>query len=157
MERHDGFLDRTPLAFPCRPAHQRLRNLPVVCLFMNTSGRFTDRADSREPFQSRQAIETSSDTMKSTCPFLETRHPEGLMCCTAGVNFTSVGAERELCRKCPLANLDNLPLCPNAEIYAFLRNSPTGESVELEFACLADAIPTEERCQGCPDRFPSAG
>ena len=124
---------------------------------MSTGGRSINRRDDgRGPSQRRQAIEfPPGNTMKSSCLFLETRHPEGVMCCTAAVNFASVGAERALCRKCPLASLGDLPLCPNAEVYAFLRNSPTGESVEVEFACLADAIPPEARCQGSPDRFPS--
>ena len=34
-----------------------------------------------------------------SCPFLERKPGEqGLLCCTAGVNFYAVGQARELCR-----------------------------------------------------------
>jgi hypothetical protein len=91
--------------------------------------------------------------MKSTCCYLKPSRLKGVMLCKAAVNFASVGAGRELCRKCDLANLDDLPLCPNAEVYTFLRKSAGGEVVELEFACVAKKLHPEERCQGCPDHL----
>ncbi|MBE0409860.1 MAG: hypothetical protein IBX69_09025 [Anaerolineales bacterium] len=94
--------------------------------------------------------------MKDFCPFLETKLSNDDKHCTAGINFSSGGAERALCRVCPLADLGDFPLCPNIEIYAFLRNSTVGSIVEVEFACLEDALLREARCQGCPNHSPSS-
>ncbi len=91
--------------------------------------------------------------MNDFCPFLEDEHLLEGKRCTAGVNFASVGPDRKLCRLCPLSDLGTLPLCPNIEVFTFTRNSPEGIFIEAEFGCLANDLPTEERCQSCPDYF----
>jgi hypothetical protein len=90
--------------------------------------------------------------MKEFCLFLkDDPHTEDKRC-AAGVNFVNVGPNRALCQVCPLSNLSDLPLCPNTEVYTYIRNSPEGTLIEVEFYCLANDIQPEERCQGCPDR-----
>lgn len=92
--------------------------------------------------------------MKGSCQFLEPAVFDRELRCAAGVNFASVGPQREVCRVCPLAELGDLPLCPNVDVYTYLKgNSATAVEVKVEFACLADAAtPAEARCARCPDR-----
>ncbi len=90
--------------------------------------------------------------MNDFCPFLEDEHLLEGKRCTAGVNFASVGPNRALCRLCQLSDLGTLPLCPNVEVFTFIRNSPEGIFIEAEFDCLANDLQPEERCQSCPDR-----
>ncbi len=91
--------------------------------------------------------------MKDFCHFLDAGQPGGNKRCTAGINFSSVGPERALCRLCPLADLGPALLCPNVEVYTYLRNPPSGMTIEAEFRCLAEAdMPLPARCDQCPDR-----
>ena len=90
--------------------------------------------------------------MNEFCPFLKDDPRIEDKSCAAGVNFVSVGPNRALCQACPLSNLSYLPLCPNTEVYTYIRNSPEGLLIDVDFYCLADDIQSEERCQGCPDR-----
>ncbi len=92
------------------------------------------------------------NVMNDFCPFLEDDPLMEGKLCTAGVNFANVGTDRERCRLCPLSNPVNTPLCPNVEVFTFIRNSPEGIFIEAEFDCLANDLPMEERCQSCPDR-----
>ena len=75
--------------------------------------------------------------MKDFCRFLELDTSIHQLRCVAGINFVSVGQNRELCRVCPLAELGDIPLCPNADVYIYLRRgaAETAE-VEVKFACL---------------------
>ena len=87
---------------------------------------------------------------KTFCQFLKEDSLSPHPICTAGINFASVGPSRALCRVCPLAELGDDPLCPNAEVYTYLSEDSTGAHViRVEFACWADS--TEERCPLCPD------
>ena len=91
-----------------------------------------------------------SQGMKALCQFLhdDSRSPHPI--CTSGINFASVGPSCAFCRVCPLADLGDVPLCPNAEVYTYLSEASTGTRViRAEFACWAD--PPEEHCQHCPD------
>ena len=90
--------------------------------------------------------------MNDFCPYLEDDPLMEGKRCAAGVNFVNVGPDRKLCRLCPLSNLINIPLCPNVEVFTFIRNSPEGYFIEAEFDCMANDLPMEERCQSCPDR-----
>jgi hypothetical protein len=92
--------------------------------------------------------------MRDFCQFLK---PERFACglrCTAGINFASVGQDRATCRVCPLAELGDLPLCPNVEVYTYLKGgASTTARVEVEFACLADAATrAAAQCVLCPER-----
>ena len=95
---------------------------------------------------------TKENVMNDFCPYLEDDPLMEGKRCAAGVNFLNVGADRKLCRLCPLSNLVNTPLCPNVEVFTFIRNSPEGIFIEAEFDCLANDLQPEERCQSCPDR-----
>ncbi len=92
--------------------------------------------------------------MNDFCQFLKPDRSGLELDCTAGVNFSSVGTDRALCRVCPLTDLGGVPLCPNVDVYTFLRNGPDGATVvEVEYACLANAdLSTDARCQNCADR-----
>jgi hypothetical protein len=100
-----------------------------------------------EPAQSEEA-------MKDFCRFLELDTSIHQRRCAAGINFVSVGQNRELCRICPLAELGDIPLCPNADVYVYLRRgaAETAE-VEVKFACgVNDTSREEALCAGCPAR-----
>jgi len=92
--------------------------------------------------------------MRDFCQFLK---PERFPCeprCTAGINFASVGPGRARCRVCPLAEQDDLPLCPYLAVYTRLKGDvSTTARIEVEFACLADAatLPAAQ-CALCPER-----
>jgi len=90
--------------------------------------------------------------MKGYCRFLKVTHHTQANSCATGLNFASVGSERALCLICPLADLGEASLCPNAEVYTVLRNSSGRALMEVEFACLAYTLLPEARCQGCPER-----
>jgi hypothetical protein len=91
--------------------------------------------------------------MKRSCHFLKPDLLAHGLRCTAGVNFASVGPDREVCRVCPLADLGDLPLCPNVDVYTHLAWCASATArVEVEFSCLVDsAAPTEGHCARCPD------
>ena len=95
--------------------------------------------------------------MKDSCQFLEPAVFARELRCAAGVNFASVGPDREVCRVCPLAELGDLPLCLNVDVYTYLKGN-SAAAVEGEFACLTDAAtPPEARCARCPDRARETG
>jgi len=92
--------------------------------------------------------------MKDHCQFLKPESPVRILRCTAGINFAIVGPNRERCRVCPLADLGDLPLCPNADVYAYLTGNISMARVEIEFACLADvATRAATHCALCPARI----
>ena len=92
--------------------------------------------------------------MKDFCPFLDERCPDRGKCCDAGVNFASVGEDRALCRVCPLAEMDEQSLCPNAEVYTFLKHNASSVTIHVEFFCMEEMnLPAEKRCRNCPDRL----
>lgn len=96
--------------------------------------------------------------MWQNCPFLElapswgAAHPYR---CWAGVNFSSVGPDRELCQTCPIGQYTEILACPYLEVYTFLHaETPARPFVRVEVQC---HIPEEEvrsghRCQDCPAR-----
>ena len=90
--------------------------------------------------------------MKEFCQFIKLQLATA-PCCTAGVNFGSVGSDRALCRLCPLADLGQIPLCPYVDVHTWLRNGPSGATIEAELVCRADAEALSQlRCQGCAAR-----
>jgi len=92
--------------------------------------------------------------MRDSCQFLKSDQFRHELHCSAGVNFTFVGSDRALCRVCPLAELGDLPLCPNADVYAFLTGTVSATArVEVKSACLADAaMRATAQCAQCPER-----
>lgn len=95
--------------------------------------------------------------MKEDCPFLETgprRQGDSLYRCAVGVNFYSVGPERELCRTCPIAHLGDALLCEHLDVYTFLQVNGEGKrSVRVEMECRLGAaqVPDSVRCDICPE------
>jgi len=93
--------------------------------------------------------------MKDYCRFLRTdfRSKDELFC-TVGVNFAAVGPDRAICRVCSLSELGKLPLCPNVNIYTYLRAGPSGVTeVGVKFDCLAGTeMLAEARCDHCPEK-----
>jgi len=99
---------------------------------------------------------TPKKKMKDFCLFLDERYPYRGKCCDAGVNFASVGEDRALCRVCPLAEMEEQPLCPNAEVYTFLEHNASSVTIQVEFFCMEEMnLPAEKRCQNCPDHLHS--
>ena len=92
--------------------------------------------------------------MRDFCQFLKPKLFANGLRCTAGINFASVGPDRATCRVCPLAELGDLPLCPNVEVYTYLKGGvSTTARVEVESACLADAATrAAAQCALCPER-----
>jgi len=94
--------------------------------------------------------------MGKYCPFLEAdpcRQGGSLYCCAVGVNFYSVGPERELCQTCPVAHLGDALLCEHLDVYAFLQVNGEGKrSVRVEMECRLGAgqVPDSVRCDICP-------
>ena len=84
--------------------------------------------------------------MCDSCPFLE-RKPskQGLLRCTAGVNFSAVGQARELCRLCPLFDGGWTPTCEFMEVYTFLRVEKGQRRIEVRVDCR----PLEDEVAGC--------
>ena len=95
--------------------------------------------------------------MEKHCPFLETRprrQGDSLYCCAVGVNFYSVGPERELCRTCPIAHLGDALLCEHLDVYTFLQVNREGKrSVQVKMECClgAGSVPDSVRCDICPE------
>ena len=90
--------------------------------------------------------------MRDSCPFLERKPGEqGLLCCTAGVNFYAVGQARERCRLCPLSNGGWTPTCEFLEVYTFLHVEKRQQRIEVRFDCwLPEGKATQPRCAACP-------
>lgn len=90
--------------------------------------------------------------MKDFCRFLRSDPAAHQSQCVAGINFVSVGQGRALCRACPLAELGDLPLCPNADVYIYLRRGHSeAAEIEVRFGCgVSDAAQDPIRCAGCP-------
>jgi hypothetical protein len=92
--------------------------------------------------------------MNDFCQFLELDAATHRQRCAAGINFVFVGPNRALCRNCPLAELGDIPFCPHADVYVYLRkgHASTAE-VEVRFACgVSDAARAETLCANCPSR-----
>lgn len=96
--------------------------------------------------------------MKTFCEFLG-KDRSGALRCKVGLNFASVGSERALCRTCPLADLGDTPLCPNADVYTSLQRDSTGAFiVRTTTDCsLPVNAPAEARCTACPERLAAEG
>jgi len=95
------------------------------------------------------------------CQFLESdRHksdspPDR---CAIGVNYYSVGRNRELCHMCPMLEIGDAPLCEHLDIFAFLQRGRKG-FIELEMVCALSGteLPDLEGCWSCPERTPANG
>ena len=71
-----------------------------------------------------------------SCPFLERKPGEqGLLCCTAGVNFYAVGQARELCRLCPLCEGKWTLACEFMEVYTYLHGKKGQQQIEVRVDC----------------------
>ncbi len=94
--------------------------------------------------------------MEKHCPFLETGprwQGESFYCCAVGVNFYSVGPERELCQTCPVAHLGDALLCEHLDVYAVLQvNEERKRSVRVEMGCRLEPnqVSDSARCDVCP-------
>lgn len=86
------------------------------------------------------------------CRFLEAKPGEqGLLLCTAGVNFQAVGQAQELCQLCPLLDGDGIPTCEFLEVYTFLHVEKGQQRVEVRLDCwLPEGGAVESRCATCP-------
>ena len=93
--------------------------------------------------------------MKEICPFLSRNHRQEQIC-NVGINFDYVGRNREMCRVCPLANLGDVPLCKNLEVYAFADRVVDKSNGNVEFFRIVlietecPTNPAQDRCAGCP-------
>jgi len=96
-------------------------------------------------------IVIKENILKDFCPFLEIGKTTESKYCNAGINFRIVGANRELCQLCPFSDISDSPLCPNADLYAFLQKTENGMIITVRFDCLEDDLPSEDHCQECPD------
>ena len=88
--------------------------------------------------------------MKDFCQFLQMSN-DCEPVCAAGVNFCSVGKNREICRTCPLADLGDRILCEHLEVYVYRDWRSEGAAIQVEGDCYLDpAAPSRVRCVGCP-------
>ena len=102
------------------------------------------------------------NTMKNDCPFFERmRRPQmgEIYGCGAGVNFYSVGKDRERCRACSIVRMERLPDCQYLDVHACLnvqRDQPL--SVEARPYCTRFGyLPSDlRRCACCPERLPQS-
>ena len=87
-------------------------------------------------------------SVSKRCIFLdETRYDSAV--CQVGVNFYSVGHDRELCQVCPVTLPDKQSLCPFAEIYTWLRTVGGSTHIVAETVCTLEEGCTP-RCASCP-------
>lgn len=97
--------------------------------------------------------------MLPDCPFLEINRKKSWLpryTCASGVNFYSVGPERELCQTCSIADWGQV-LCDHLEVYTILRVNGHGKpSVQVEMECCLprSALPDQARCAICPEVHP---
>lgn len=131
-----------------RPGIRRERPYFLHALGPNT------RQGSDRPWTHETDQTESKVFMADFCQYLKPeRFGYGLRC-AAGVNFASVGQDRAVCRVCPLAQLGNVPLCPNLEVYTYLQGGFSNTTrVDVECACLTDATTrAAAQCVQCPER-----
>ena len=95
--------------------------------------------------------------MSPDCPLLESNRKKSWLpryACAMGVNFCSVGSERELCQTCPIADWGRALTCEHLEVYTFLQSNGHGEpSVRAEMECRQprNTLSDGERCAICPE------
>jgi len=73
----------------------------------------------------------------------------------AGINFAAVGADRALCRVCPMADLGDVHLCEHVDVCTVLSKDKTGALlIEVNVWCALgnSATHDEERCARCSAR-----
>lgn len=88
--------------------------------------------------------------MKDFCQFLQMSNDREPVC-TAGLNFCSVGKNREVCHSCPLANLGDIFLCKYLDVYVYQDWSRGGQAMRVEGeCCLGSNTPDGIHCAGCP-------
>lgn len=88
--------------------------------------------------------------MKDYCQFLQMRSGREPIC-TAGVNFYSVGKNREICCACPLADLGDIFLCKYLDVYVYQDWSRGNWTMRVEGeCCLGPDAPAGAQCAGCP-------
>jgi hypothetical protein len=98
--------------------------------------------------------------MKTDCPFLEQRcHPKAgnIPQCGVGINFYTVGQDRELCQACSMASLGRLPDCGHLDAYSWLEGYPGGAPfVRVELFCGLSDDPLDNllHCACCLERLP---
>jgi len=96
--------------------------------------------------------------MLNDCPFLKSgpRWPgDAPYRCAVGVNFCSVGPERQLCRTCPIADWGQVLQCEHLDVYTSLRPDAQGKhSVQVKMECHQPRgmLSDSERCAICPER-----
>lgn len=94
--------------------------------------------------------------MTSPCQFLRPDERGGEPRCAAGVNFSALGADRALCRLCPLASPTGQALCEQADVYLTLVKDTAGvPMIEAQVWCTleAGARASQRRCANCPARL----
>jgi hypothetical protein len=95
--------------------------------------------------------------MQRDCPFLESIprwSGDSPFRCAIGVNFYSVGPERELCGTCSIAEWGQALLCPHLDTYTFRQVNGHGRpSVSVRMECCQPrvALSDQERCPICPE------
>ena len=88
--------------------------------------------------------------MKDSCQFLH-RRSTGDLVCLAGINFYSVGQDREMCRVCPLADFGDIPMCENLDVYVYQRRCDNNLAIYIEAECsLHNDEHSAKRCPHCP-------
>lgn len=95
--------------------------------------------------------------MSRDCPFLQSdpRWPgDSPFRCAIGVNFYSVGPERELCYTCSIPERGQALQCPHLDAYTFRQANGHGRpSVLVRMECCQPkgALSDRERCPICPE------
>jgi len=91
--------------------------------------------------------------MEENCPFLESDLHYGKPCCGIGLNFYSVGENRELCRGCPVPAMLQARYCRHLEFCTLLSvGKGHKQFVEAQLACGLKnwGLDSQAECQVCP-------
>ncbi len=89
--------------------------------------------------------------MNDYCQFLKKYPDRKQAICTAAINFCAVGANRELCRICPLSELGTNVVCDHMDVYVYQERYRDDLAITVEVFCdHEDDVDEWSRCSACP-------
>ena len=90
-------------------------------------------------------------TMNDYCQFLKKYPDRKQAICTAAINFCAVGANREICRICPLSELGTRAVCDHMDVYVYQERYRDDLAITVEVFCdHLDDVAEWSRCPACP-------
>ena len=90
-------------------------------------------------------------TMNDSCQFLKIYPDRKQAICTAAINFCTVGANREICRICPLSEMGTNAVCDHMDVYVYQERYRDDLVITVEVFCdHIDDVDEWSRCSACP-------